>query len=143
MKALRRNAAHRVEMVTTAAIVHAAEREALVLLPVRVVSEANQREHWAAKYRRKRDQQTAVRRRFDTIPERFDHWTPPFEIKLTRLGGRSLDTDNLAGAFKHVRDELARVLGINDGNGLHATWSYAQSPGGPVGIAIEVRRRDA
>lgn len=36
-----------------------------------------------------------------------------------------LDSDNLPGAFKHVRDGMADALGIDDGDARLA-WSYAQ-----------------
>jgi hypothetical protein len=106
-----------------------------LVLPLVVVSEANQREFWAKKYRRKIKQQSAVdtawRFRFDRRP------AAPAMITLTRLGGRRMDSDNLAGAFKHIRDQIARILGVDDGSDL-LTWRYAQEPGGPRGIRIEI-----
>jgi hypothetical protein len=39
-----------------------------------------------------------------------------FAILLTRFGPRPLDDDNLDAAFKHVRDGLARKLGVDDGD---------------------------
>lgn len=107
-----------------------------LVLPLLVVSEANQREFWAKKYRRKIAQQAVLAAAWprlvaDRAPQ------APCRITLTRLGGRRLDSDNLAGAFKHVRDEIARQLGIDDGD-PRLTWIYSQEPGGAVGIRIEI-----
>jgi hypothetical protein len=59
-------------------------------------------------------------------------------VEFGRLGGRRLDElANLGRAFKSTEDELARVLGANDGS---ERWqaTATQSPGGPVGITIRL-----
>lgn len=104
-------------------------------LPLVVVSEANQREFWQKKYARKAAQQAEIdtfwKSTFPRIPK------APCSVHLTRLGGSRMDGDNLAGAFKHVRDQIARILGIDDGSDL-ITWSYDQQPGGEKGIRVEI-----
>jgi len=89
---------------------------------IKTVSEANQREHWAVKARRKREQQ----RDFSIYWKVFRRVVElPATITFTRHACNTLDSDNLAGAFKHVRDQLARELNVDDGTEL-ITWKYAQ-----------------
>jgi hypothetical protein len=64
-------------------------------------------------------------------------FTAPLEITLVRVGKRDLDDDNLAGAFKAVRDGVADWLGINDGS-KKLVWKYEQTRGD---TAITVRFR--
>ncbi len=59
----------------------------------------------------------------------------PLVCTLTRIG-RKLDDDNLASAFKAVRDQVAAELGVDDGSDAVA-WRYAQERG-PAGIRIEI-----
>ncbi len=85
--------------------------------PLRVISEANQREHYMARHRRK------VARQLETSAE----WRRaigarrivlPCVIRLTRIGCKKLDDDNLANGFKACRDQIAREIGIDDGSEL-------------------------
>jgi crossover junction endodeoxyribonuclease RusA len=48
-------------------------------------------------------------------------------VTITRLSstGRKLDTDNLAGSAKHIRDGIADALGVDDGSDRY-TWRYGQ-----------------
>ena len=90
--------------------------------PIKTVSEANRREHWAVKNARKKMQQldfTALWRSFKGTVE------PPATVTFTRYSCNVLDSDNLAGAFKHVRDALAKEIGIDDGSPL-IKWEYKQ-----------------
>lgn len=85
-----------------------------VALPIKTVSEANQREHWAKKHGRKKAQQAIavpiLQAALRPIPQ------PPMKITFTRVSCGRLDADNLAGSFKHIQDALAHVLGIDDGD---------------------------
>jgi hypothetical protein len=47
-------------------------------------------------------------------------------VTLTRIGPRDLDSDNLAGSAKAVRDAVARWLGVDDGPRAPVEWRYAQ-----------------
>lgn len=63
---------------------------------------------------------------------------PPLTIVLTRIGAKRLDSDNLAGGFKAVRDGVADWLGIDDGSPL-LDWQYTQRSGSKTySIEIEV-----
>lgn len=81
---------------------------------IKTVSEANQREHWAAKSKRKKQQQ----RDFSILwrQRKGCNIEPPSVVTFTRHACRVMDSDNLAGAFKHIRDQLAREIGIDDGD---------------------------
>src|SRR5262245_17659834 len=113
-----------------------------LVLPIRTVSEANQREHWATKFRRKKTQQQIVHLHFRQWKRNQITYLliPPFTIRLTRIGARKLDPDNLAGSFKHVQDAVARELKIDDGDS-RVTWLYEQEPGKRIyQVRIEVTK---
>ena len=107
-----------------------------LVLPCRVVSEANQRGHW-----------TERKRRFDVqrqtlygvvLQADLGGWWPPTPcvVTLTHVG-RRMDSDNLAGAFKGLRDAVAdRLLGVDDGDD-EVTWLYRQQPGTP-GVRVRI-----
>lgn len=94
-----------------------------VALPIKTVSEANQREHWASRHRRKKAQQAVavpiLRAALKPIP------SPPLTITFTRVSVSRMDPDNLAGAMKHIQDALCHVIGIDDGD-ERLTFVYQQ-----------------
>lgn len=102
----------------------AGEPLASVTLDVCLVSEANQREHWRTRHLRKKAQQAAVRARLAVLqpPE------PPVHVTLTRRAPGQLDEDNLASSAKHVQDEIARWLQVDDGDRGRVAWKYKQEP---------------
>ena len=51
----------------------------------------------------------------------------PVTVHLVRISPRSLDDDNLRGAFKAVRDCLATWMGLEDDKGPEARWLYDQA----------------
>ncbi len=95
-----------------------------VLLPLRIHSTANKREHWRALAKRKKEEKRTTEFMLSTAgaPPAL-----PVKVTLTRLAPRPLDTDNLAGGFKSVRDSLAAWLGADDKPGSGITWHYAQA----------------
>lgn len=93
---------------------------------IKTVSEANQREHWRTKHGRKKSQQSD----FHLLWRGYGRQGKPVVLQgstviFTRYSCKELDQDNLAGAFKHVQDQLARELGIDDGDGS-VKWRYEQ-----------------
>ena len=58
-------------------------------------------------------------------------------MRLTRIGPRRLDSDNLAAALKHVRDGVADALGMDDGD-PRLVWLYGQRRGKPGEYAVLV-----
>lgn len=106
-------------------------------MPVKTISEANTREYWAAKNRRKNAQQRDTQRAWKAqrrihVVNSWGHgllvgidFAFPCTVRLTRVGPKRLDADNLAGSFKHVQDEIARQLGVDDGD-ERIKWEYEQ-----------------
>jgi hypothetical protein len=112
-----------------------------VTLPIRTVSEANMREHWAKKSRRAKDQRGTARTilgqpQFAAL-RRHAKNAGRFEITITRIGAKYLDPDNLANSSKHVQDGIADAIGIDDGS-PRLTWFYAQVKGRPKEYAVRV-----
>lgn len=113
-----------------------------VEIPIRIESTLNLREHWTARHRRAVTHDEAVtysligsRRLADVIAV-----GPPYIITITRIAPRRLDDDNAIGGAKHVRDSLARLLGIDDGD-TRITWKYGQERGRyATRVRIECRR---
>lgn len=102
-----------------------------VMLPMRLVSEANCREHWRVVAKRKRGQRQAVR--IGLLSTRMPSVAIPCTVTLCRYSPRQLDSDNLQSACKAVRDEIAAWLGIDDRSPL-VTWVYQQAPTKSLGL---------
>lgn len=75
----------------------------------------------------------------------LDHGVPTREsreirlvISLTRFGRRKLDDDNLAGAFKPLRDACSKDLGANDAD-PRIRWEYGQiETRGRCGVMVRI-----
>lgn len=96
---------------------------------LRLISEANEREHWSKKYSRSDSQKLIVAIALSKRPElqrmlkaHFDEGGIVF-VKFTRFGPKKLDKDNLAGAFKHVQDAVAAYYDLDDGD-ERWVWEY-------------------
>lgn len=77
-------------------------------IPIRLLSEANlSGEHWSHKSKRQQTQQLQVKAELKGIDKLVDF---PCKIVMTRLSPRLLDDDNLVGAFKHIRDQIADCI---------------------------------
>lgn len=91
-------------------------------------SVANNREHWAKKYRREKKQSESL---LFYLKPYVGLISLPCQVILTRISPRKLDDDNLVSAFKHIRDTVADVLipgkkrGRADDSKL-IQWQYAQ-----------------
>jgi hypothetical protein len=93
----------------------------------------NSREHWRARDRRVRAERSMVAwcLRNEIAP------ALPCVVTLTRCApSNGLDDDNLAGALKSVRDEVAKWLGVDDRLSDIVRYEYEQRRGPwAVGIA--------
>lgn len=113
-------------------------------LPVLVVSEMNARDSWRGRHKRFASHREAVDALLAPTPALLKGVGQMLSvggkavITLTRCGGRSLDSDNLAGGFKAVRDRLAEKLDLDDGD-PRLTWEYDQVTGGPAGTHVQIR----
>ena len=106
-----------------------------VLLPLRIISEANQRGYWSKSAGRKALHRKTARMLMHSHSPRLGDGN--VTIALTRIAPRSLDGDNLQSGFKAARDGVADWLGMNDGH-PSLTWIYAQRRGMPGEYAAEV-----
>lgn len=108
-----------------------------VCLPLRLVSELNDRSHWSVKAKRAAEQRSVTRMRL--AGERAWPLSLPVLVTITRIGPRALDGDNLQASAKHVRDGVADALGVNDANPW-VIWVYTQRASRKgFGVEIEVR----
>lgn len=108
-----------------------------IFLPVVIKSEANLREHWTAVAARKKKQKTWVLLALKACaPD--GALLLPCRVTFTRIGVRLLDSDNLSGGFKAVRDAVASWLGVDDGPSAPVTWEYAQIKGKPPGFTLRI-----
>ena len=101
----------------------------------------NLREHWGVRAKRSHEERRAVKLgmvaagAWPAIRE-MGATKGPFHVQLTRVSQRKLDDDNCVGGFKSVRDELADLLEMDDGDPrIHFT--YFQEIG-PLGVRIRV-----
>ncbi len=109
-------------------------------LPIKVISEANARDHWKTRWRRNLAQSTEVGAEWLNLTKRRP-FPLPCVVRFTRIAPKWLDSDALVGSFKHVRDEVARRLGVDDGDTTKVSFEYDQAPLGrnDYWILIEVR----
>lgn len=110
-------------------------------VPVRVISEANMWDHWSQRQKRTRLQREAVNIYLRNLRTKGK----PTSIFLQRADIARLDGDNLQTAFKHVRDELADILGFNDRD-ESVRWYYEQKTGvgkGLRGFTVSIAWRGA
>jgi hypothetical protein len=105
-----------------------------VLVPIRIESVANLREHWSERAKRAREHKTAVW--YSLRAARAPHSLPCI-VTLTRIAPRALDGDNLQSGLKAARDGVALWLQVDDAD-ERITWRYRQRKGKPLEYAAEV-----
>jgi hypothetical protein len=90
--------------------------------PIRIRSEANIGGQLQAFIRRK----TAIKKMMQDVLDKLPRIvTMPCVVIFTRFGPQKFDDDNLAYAFKSIRDTLADWIGVDDGNPRYK-WRYRQ-----------------
>lgn len=107
-------------------------RTLAVKVPIRTVSESNQREHYMATHRRKKQQQRDVGLFLNTCRR----VRLPCDVWLTRIAPNRFDPGNLEASFKHVQDQVAAWLGVDDGDTSRVNWRYEQRKGRPKEYAV-------
>lgn len=108
----------------------------MILVPIRTVPGMNVREHWRARSRRVKAEREATA--FALIAHRADKPQLPATVKLTRVGpSNGLDDDNLAGALKGIRDQVAQWLGVDDRKSEVVRYRYAQERAKDWGVRVE------
>jgi hypothetical protein len=98
----------------------------VINLPIRTVPGLNAREHWQVRAKRVRKEREATAWMLAREPKPV----VPCTVLLTRVApSAGVDDDNLAGALKGVRDEIAKWLGVDDRDRRQVRYRYAQSRG--------------
>lgn len=59
-------------------------------------------------------------------------------VGLTRVSSHALDDDNLQGAFKAIRDQVAMHFHVNDGDRSRIRFEYFQAKGSPTTVRVEL-----
>lgn len=106
----------------------------LVDIDVHTVSEANRRDHW----QQRADRVAAQRRTTRASLRLYGQPALPVRVTLRRLSVNELDDDNLRGALKAVRDEVAAWLMVDDRD-RNVMWTYTQdkAPRGVHRVEVE------
>lgn len=107
---------------------------------IKTVSEANSSEHWTKKAKRHRLQKKSIWAFFKRDNPNI---TLPCLIKLTRIGKKLLDDDNLPVSMKYIRDAIADQIFPNlapgqADNDKRLKWEYSQEIGSKYGVKIEI-----
>lgn len=110
-------------------------------VPMTLPSVANLREHWSARARRTKAQRSMTYLCCrNTIARGEELPNPPCVVRLIRQSPRALDTDNLSSAFKAVRDEVAKMLGVDDRHSEIVSYEYLQRRGKPM-VIVQIHSR--
>lgn len=131
----------------------------LLMTDLKTVSEANEHAHWRARQVRAKEQRGRAYASllcslsgYKMLMKRTAKSTrvclaalpaPKLTIHISRHGPRELDSDNLAGSQKHVRDGIADALGVDDGSDT-LDWQYHQvrSPNGVYAVLVRLEARE-
>jgi hypothetical protein len=106
-----------------------------VVLPIRLRSNQNLREHWAVRAKRTKEQRTVARLAVCalTLPD----ITKPMRIEVCRIGPRKMDRDNNVSSMKGLIDGIADALSLDDSDPL-LDWVYTQRIGKPYAVEITI-----
>lgn len=110
------------------------------VFPLKLTGSLNSREHWAVRAKRVKRERAETAKAWKALAGPV----PPGQrwiVTLTRISSRRVDSDNLAGRLKGVRDQVAAQLGIDDGSDS-AEWHYEQRRSVGAVHAVEVRVED-
>ena len=120
----------------TAAVVEVPRGTREVTIPIRTVSEANNRDnHWKKAARQKR-----IREVVGLFVGRMSLPAMPVRVTMVRIGKRLLDDDNLRGSLKAVRDQIAATFGVDDASKKY-DWVYGQEIGEEYGVRVTLESR--
>ncbi len=110
------------------------------VIPIRLISEANNHDHWAKKYSRQKKQQQRIK--LEWLHLRPDIKLP-CEIHLIRYGRKLFDDDNYIHSCKAIRDQLADCIipglcpGLAD-SCKEITWKYSQKITKTYALQIDI-----
>lgn len=108
-----------------------------IIIPLRLGRGQNDRPgHWSKRHRQVKAERDAVGYVLNTQPRRPLLPCVVTIIRVRPMRGNMLDGDNLVGACKSVRDEIARWLGLDDAD-PRVTWRYDQRRADAWAVEIE------
>lgn len=110
----------------------AARASGAFFLPVVTVTESNTCGHWRVRARRARQQKSAMALALTQV----DKPVIPCCVTITRVGRGVMDDDNLPTASKHLRDQIATWLGVDDRHRNIVRYAYEQERGSVAGVRI-------
>jgi hypothetical protein len=123
----------RIECVESTADRSTSRAPQSIVVPIRTVPGLNAREHWRARAGRVKKERHATAWCLRGVARP----AVPCSVILTRLApSAGIDDDNLVGALKGVRDEIAAWLGVDDRRRDQVRYRYAQARG-EWGVRIE------
>lgn len=105
-----------------------------VIVPIRIESTPNLREHFHVRAKRAREHIQSVWYALRAVSAPY---SLPCVVTLTRIAPRMLDSDNLISGAKAARDGVALWMQVDDGHESIA-WVYAQRKGKPHEYAAEI-----
>jgi hypothetical protein len=119
---------------------HDSKALVVVIRGLKLVPGDNAHEHWRVKAKRTKYQRSLAAMVLQTS---FGKPPPlPLVVTITRVGKRNLDSDNLVGSAKYVRDGIADWVGVDDGNPGY-TWKVEAAKGDyACMIRLEARNGD-
>jgi hypothetical protein len=107
---------------------------------LRLINEANAREHWRARADRTKVEKTITTLGLNGLG--CPDWAQrELVVMPTRVSPGLLDGDGLESAFKHVRDAVASWLGVDDAEwraGNRITWRYDQRRGAKGEYSVQI-----
>jgi hypothetical protein len=112
-----------------------------VTIPVKIESSLNLRVHWRVRANTNASHRAAAWFGLKGATK----WTPemlPCVVTITRIAPRELDSDNLVGGCKSLRDGIADWLGIDDRD-KRVQWVYEQQKGSPKTYAARIEIQTA
>jgi len=112
-------------------------------LPIKTGAGLNDRMHWRARARKVKAQREGTRLALFLNRCNWSELPLPLGIRLIRLSAGVLDSDNLQGSLKAIRDGVADAFGLPD-NSPQFSWSYGQErvAHGKYGVRIEISATD-
>lgn len=111
-----------------------------LFLPVRTVNSLNVRgrNEKRDRMRRAKEQRELACGQVLALPAHLRQ--PPLMVRLTRYGPRRMDDEGMIASLKHVRDGIAKAVGVDDGDTTAIRFDYAEqviSPPHCFGVRIQ------
>lgn len=109
-----------------------------VSVPWRLKSSLNRREHHLRRHERVKKERNDAALVFRV----FRGLKNVERVHFVRYAPRALDAgDNLPSAFKAIRDEIAKLIGVHDGKGGGVEWTYDEQRDREHKVRVDVTWR--